>query len=434
MARKTTATRLHLLTAREVQAAKTGDFSDGGGLTLRVNEATNSASWVLRYTAPTGKRREAGLGPAIRGSLKQAGDTLTNARDAAHEARELLRRGMDPLDERDKRRTAAKEVEQVRKAEKAKERWTLARCGRDYHERVIERTRTDVHARHWIQSLENHMPASIWHRPIVEITPPQLLEALQSATPHARARRAGDLGETLRRIRQRLDAIWEDAIFYGRATTNPAAAIRRKLSESRPVDEKQHLNALDYRHAPALLARIRAMPGTAARALEFGVLTASRTKEILNAEWREIDLDAKTWTVPKERMKAKEEHVVYLSPRAVEILSGQIGQDLRLVFPTAQPGREGLPMSNATLLALLARLEVRQQTTAHGLCRASFSTWANETGAARPDVVEACLAHKEQDRIRASYNRAQFADERRALLDAWAAYLGRPNVVALKAA
>lgn len=433
MPRKTTATRLHLLTAREVQAAKTGDYSDGGGLTLRVNDATNSASWVLRFTAPSGKRREAGLGPAIRGSLKQAGDTLTAARDAAHEARELLRRGIDPLDERDKRREAAREAEKGRKAEKDRERWTLARCGRDYHERVIERTRSTIHAAQWIASLENHIPASLWHRPIVEITPPQLLQALEAAKPHERARRAGDLGETLRRIRQRLDAIWEDAIFYGRATTNPAAAIKRKLGESRPVDEQQHLAALDYRQVPALMARIRAMPGTAARALEFGVLTASRTKEILLAEWREIDLEAKTWTIPKERMKGKEEHTVYLSPRAVEILAGQVGQDARYVFPTAQSGREGLPMSNATLLALLGRIGVRDRTTVHGLCRASFSTWSNETGAGRPDVVEACLAHREQDRIRASYNRAQFADERRALLNAWGEYLAKPVALALAA-
>ena len=144
------------------------------------------------------------------------------------------------------------------------------------------------------------------------------------------------------------------------------------------------------------------MPGTAARALEFGVLTASRTKEILNAEWCEIDLEAKIWTIPKERMKGKEEHIVYLSPRAVEIVAGQVGQDDQLVFPTAQPGRKGLPMSNATLLALLGRLCMRDRTTAHGLCRASFSTWANELGVGRPDVVEACLAHKEQDRVRAS--------------------------------
>lgn len=433
MARKTTATRLHLLTAREVQAVKTGDFSDGGGLTLRVNETTNSASWVLRYTAPSGKRREAGLGPVIRGSLKQAGDTLTAARDAAHDARELLRKGIDPLDERDKRRELAKEAEQVRKVEKSRDRWTLARCGRDYHERVIERTRSSIHSAQWIASLENHIPSGIWHRPIVDITPPELLQALQSATPHERARRAGDLGETLRRVRQRLDAIWEDAIFYGRATTNPAAAIKRKLGESRPVDEKQHLAALDYRQAPALLARIRTMPGTAARALEFGVLTASRTKEILNAEWREIDLEAKIWTIPKERMKGREEHVVYLAPRAVEIVAGQLGQDSQLVFPTAQPGRGGFPMSNATLLALLGRMGMRDRTTAHGLCRATFSTWANELGVGRPDVVEACLAHKEQDRIRASYNRAQFAEERRALLRAWGDYLAKPIALAIAA-
>lgn len=212
------ATRLHLLTAREVQSAKTGDFSDGGGLTLRVTEANGSASWVFRYTAPSGKRREMGLGVVLRGSLKQAGDSLTNARDAAHEAREQLRQGLDPLNERDKRREVAKAEELGRKAQKARERWTLARCARDYHERVIERTRTAKHSAQWISSLENHMPASVWHKPISDITPPELLDALENATNHERARRTGDLGETLRRIRQRLDSVWEDAIFYGRAT------------------------------------------------------------------------------------------------------------------------------------------------------------------------------------------------------------------------
>lgn len=150
MSKKISAARLHTLTAREVQSAQDGDFSDGGGLVLRVASATNSASWVLRYTAPSGKRREMGLGPAARGSLKQAGETLTAARDSAHEARDLLRKGLDPLTERDARRRAAKDAEQAIKAEKARERWTLARCARDYHERVIERTRSDKHAAQWI--------------------------------------------------------------------------------------------------------------------------------------------------------------------------------------------------------------------------------------------------------------------------------------------
>ena len=165
------------------------------------------------------------------------------------------------------------------------------------------------------------------------------------------------------------------------------------------------------------------------------MLTAARTSEAIYAEWSEFDLGAATWTVPGSRMKGGEDHVVYLSARAVEILRDQIGHDARIVFPSTMPGREGSPQSNMAMLAALDRLGARDRTTVHGLCRATFSTWANETGAARPDVVEACLAHKEEDRIRASYNRADFAVERRALLAKWADYLMRPAapVIALPA-
>lgn len=433
MARKPTAARLHILTAREIQNANDGDYSDGAGLTLRVAEATNTASWVMRYTAPSGKRREMGLGPAFRGSLKQAGDALTSARDAAHDARELLRRGLDPLTERDERKRKAHEAELSRKEQASRERWTLARCARDYHERTVEKKRTAKHAAQWISSLENHLPASVWHASINDIDPPALLNALEAATAHESARRAGDLGETLRRVRQRLDAVWEDAIFYGRATTNPAQAIRRKLNASRPVNATGRLAALDYRQAPALLARIRAMPGTAARCLEFAVLTASRTSEALLAEWAEFDLEARVWVVPACRMKMNEEHTVHLSGRVIEILRGQIGQSTRYVFPTLQRSETAKPMSNMAMLAVLDRLGVRNLTTVHGLCRATFSTWANETAVARPDVVEAALAHAEADKVRRAYNRAAFENERRALLTAWADYLAKPTAMALVA-
>lgn len=423
----------NLLTVRQVLNAKAGQYSDGGGLTLRVSDDGN-ASWVYRYTAPSGRRREMGMGKALRGTLEQAGQALRNSRDAVFNAEILLRQGLDPLAERDKNREAAKEADQSRKAEKERERWTLARAARDYHERVIERTRTTKHAAQWIASLENHMPPALWHAPIEDITPPALLQALQGAANHDRARRAGDLGETLRRIRQRLDAIFEDAIFYGRASTNPAAAIRRKLAEARPVDANGQFAALDYRQAPALLARLRSMPGTAARALEFAVLTASRTSEVLGADWSEFDLEAGVWTVPGQRMKKREPHTVFLSHRAVEILRGQKLQHAETVFPSTHKNCEGKPLSNMALLAVLDRLGVRDLTTAHGLCRSTFSTWANETGAARPDVIETCLAHAEADRVRRAYNRASFGAERKALLEAWSEFLARPIMMVLKAA
>lgn len=432
--RQRTAARLHLLTARQVQAAKDGDHSDGGGLLLRVRG--DSAAWVFRYTAPSGRRREMGLGVAHRGSLAQAGDTLTGARDKAHDARQLLRDGTDPLDAKVQHREALREAEATAKAQKARDRWTLARCARDYHERTIEPTKSTKHAAQWIASLENHMPASVWHKPIADIEPPELLEVFTQVRPHERARRhKGDtMPETLQRMRQRLDAVFEDAIFHKRCTTNPAAAIRRKMRETLPRKQAGQFAALPYREAPALLARVRAVEGIAARCLEFAVLTTARTGEVLGATWAEIDLQAGVWVVPAERMKAKEPHTVYLSPRALEVLAAVHGLDKVWCFPT--PRLDGKPMSNMAMLKTLERLGVRDQTTVHGLCRATFSTWANETGTGRPDVIEACLAHEESNRVRAAYNRAEFVTERRALLVAWADYLARPaaDVVPLKAA
>lgn len=434
MATKRVAARLHLMTVREVQAAKDGDYSDGGGLSLRVRD--DSASWVFRFTAPTGRRREMGLGVALRGSPKQAGESLTGARDLAHRAREQLRQGLDPIEAREQYREAAREAEAARKAEKARERRTLARCARDYHERVIEPTKTAKHAAQWISSLENHVPAALWSAPIDAITAPALLQALNSIKPHERARNLTEdqrLGETTRRVRQRLEAVFEDAQFHGWCEANPAAAVRRKLRETMPSKNAGQFAALPYREAPALMQRLRQAPGTAARCLEFAVLTAARTGEVLNATWPEIDLDAAVWTVPAARTKAKEDHSVYLSPRAVEVLRGQIGQHPLYLFPSTM--LEDRPQSNMAMLAVLDRLGVRGQTTVHGLCRATFSTWANETSAARPDVIEACLAHREADKVRASYNRAHFAEERRALLAAWAEYLARPaaKVISLAA-
>jgi integrase len=424
-----------MLTARGVHAAGDGDHGDGGGLVLRVRDG--AAAWVFRFTAPTGRRREMGLGVAHRGSVAQAGEALTAARDQAHVARDLLRRGVDPIEDRDQRRQAAQQAEEARKAQRQQDRWTLARCARDYHERVVEPARTTKHGAQWIASLENHVPAALWHRPIGEVTAPELLAALLAVKPHDQARnvKGPTVPETVRRIRQRLDAVFEDAIFHGRATANPAAAIRRKMREAAPKQTKGSLAALPYRAAPELVQRLRTTPGTAARCLHFAVLTAARTSEALLAEWSEFDLHAGTWTVPAARMKAGEPHTVHLSPAALALLAVQVGQDSRFVFPTPAsmelPPGERRPLSNMALLAVLDRLGERSRTTVHGLCRATFSTWANETGTGRPDVIEACLAHEEGNRVRAAYNRAEFAAERRALLVAWADYLAQLPAVVL---
>jgi integrase len=432
MACKRLASRLHLLTVREVQTAAEGDHSDGGGLLLRVRG--ESASWVLRYTAESGRRREMGLGLARRGSPAQAGDGITGARKEAQKARELLLDGVDPIDERDRRREAAKLAESEGKALKAREHLTLARAARDYHERAVEQRLTAKHGAQWIASLENHVPASVWHAPIADFTTPMLLQALSGV--RALDDKSEHVPETLQRVRQRLDAVFEDSIFHGRCLTNPAAAIKRKMHESMPKKKAGEFAALPYREVPAFMAKLRSQQGIAARCLELALLTASRTSEVLYATWSEFQVDESMWRIPAERMKSPESHTVYLSQQALDVIEHQRGLDASIVFPS--PMLTGQPMSNMAMLAVLDRMGVRERTTVHGLCRATFSTWANETGAARPDVIEACLAHREADKVKAAYNRAQFADERRALMVAWGVFLVSQcdgvNVVPFKAA
>lgn len=299
MVRRRTAAKLHLLTVREIQTAPEGDLADGGGLLLRVRG--ESASWVLRFTVPTGRRREMGLGVVRRGNSAHAGDSLTTARKMAHAARELLQGGVDPINERDQRRDAGRMAEQTVKVAKARDQMTLARAARDYHERVVEPARTTKHAAAWIASLEHHVPEKLWHKPIADIEPPELLAALIGV--RALADSEARVPETLSRIRQRLDAVFEDAIFHKRCLSNPAAAIRRKLREAQTRGRRGEFKALPYGEAPAFMLRLRAMPGIAARSLEFAVLTASRTAEVLAATWDEIDVDAALFCVPGERMK-----------------------------------------------------------------------------------------------------------------------------------
>ena len=169
--------------------------------------------------------------------------------------------------------------------------------------------------------------------------------------------------ETLQRVRQRLDAVFEDAIFHKRCTSNPAAAIRRKMRESLPRKAAGQFTALPYKEAAAFMSRLRAAEGIAARCLEFAVLTAARTTEAIMAEWSEFDLDAALWVVPAARMKAKEAHAVYLSTSALDILKAQqaLGMDANLVFPS--PRLDGKALSNMAMLTVLGRMGMRDRTT-----------------------------------------------------------------------
>jgi integrase len=416
-----------LLSVREVMNARDGEHRDGGGLLMRCSG--ENAAWVFRYTAATGKRREMGLGTCERNNAQVAGASVRAAREAAAKARAMLAEvpPRDPITERERAKNAAAEAAARRKAEKQSTQATLAREARSYHEKVIEPTRNRKLARDWINRLETHVPKEIWHKPIGEVTRLELLEFLRD---HQR-----EFLDTAQRTRVALDDVFENALERGLVTSNPVAELRTKLRrENKPAKRRRNFPAMPYLQLPDFMARLRQQPGIAARCLEFVILTASRTGEAVGAAWAEIDSQQGVWTVPGARMKAGEGHVVHLVPRALEIIEEMRGIDDTLVFPS--PAKAGGTLSNMALLALLQRRMEHTDIVVHGF-RSSFSTWANETGQARPDVIEAALAHREGDRIRASYNRATFMAERRELLDRWAAFLdGKTpanNVVTLEA-
>jgi len=414
-----------MLSAREVQNAGDGDHGDGGGLYLSVN--LPHASWMLRYTAPTGRRREMGLGRCERHSTQAAGASLAAARESAATVRAMLDEvpPRDPITARENAKTEAQEAEAKRRLEKTSSTATLARIARAYYERVIEPRRPAKYAADWISSLERLVPAALWHRPIADIARAELLDFL-SDLQHKMA-------DTAYRVRRRLDEVFDDAVERGLVESNPIAALRTKLRRAaipKPVIPRPALRAADL---PAFIIELRARTSVSARCLEFLILTAARTGEAIRARWGELDLQAGIWTVPAGRMKGGEAHTVYLCPRAVEIVKQMRDLGSEWIFPS--PSLDGTPLSNMAMLTLLKRMK-RTDITVHGF-RSTFSTWANETGIARPDVIEACLAHREGDRIRAAYNRAKFNDERRALLAVWVDFIeGRDGakVIPLRAA
>jgi len=411
-----------------VRTASVGDYGDGDGLYLRVKAGTKpsetTASWVFRYTGPSGRRRELGLGAADRGTQEAAGASLKRARRKAEEARAMLEETppRDPIDGKADERKAAREGAAAKNAASRSAATTLRRYARAYHAAHVEPLRADRHGREWLGSIERHVPAALLDRPIAAVTSIDLLDAL---VPILRK-----VPETGGRIFQRLATVFDAAVIDRLRPDSPATSIRRELRKRAGRRERGNYASMPYQRMRGFATDLRAMAGNSARCLEFTILTGARTSEALMAEWSEFDLQSRIWTIPASRMKGREQHLVYLSERALAIVDGQKGQNARYVFPS--PVGRHAPMSNMSMLTVLRRMGLLSKgapdrVTVHGF-RATFSTWANELGIARPDVIEAALAHHEADRVRKAYNRSQFLNERRILMAAWGDYLAGREV------
>jgi integrase len=235
--------------------------------------------------------------------------------------------------------------------------------------------------------------------------------------------------ETAGRVRGRIESVLDWAKARGYSTGENPARWRGHLDKLLPPRSKvrraEHHAALPYAELPGFLVSLPQQEGIAARALEFAILTAARTGEVIGARWSEMDLLDKTWTLPAARMKSGREHRVPLSPRALAILKEMQAHrhaDDAFVFPGAKPGR---PLSNMAFLMLLRRMR-RTDLTAHGF-RSSFRNWAAERTNFPAEVAEMALAHTVSDKTVAAYNRSDLFDRRRRLMAAWATFCTVPE-------
>lgn len=388
------------LTAVAVARMKApGVYSDGLGLYLQVGP-TGAKSWLFRYMRQ-GKAREMGLGPVHTVSLSEA-------RVRAGEHRRTLLDGRDPLEERRKEREAVAIADASTS--------TFRECAEALITAMRPGWRNAKHAAQWSSTLQTYAYPIVGDLPVSAVDTGLVLRIIETLwLEHP---------ETATRLRSRVERVLDYATTRGfRSGDNPArwrGHLDNLLPKRTQVAKVEHHPALPFAEVGAFMKALRAIEGTAARALEFTILTAARTSEVTRMQWAEVDKAAGVWTVPGERMKAGREHRVPLSVPTLAVLEGM--SDLAhgaWVFP-GQRG-EG-PLSNMSMLMLLRRMK-REDITVHGF-RSTFRDWVAERTNYPRDLAEMALAHTISDKVEAAYRRGDMFDKRRRLMDAWAAFCG----------
>ncbi len=407
------------LTGKFVEHAhkKPGRHSDGKGLYLLV-KPSGSASWVLRVQTSLlndGKRTDYGLGPLH--TL-----TLAEARNRAEEGRKLAKHGLNP--------SLARKRETVP---------TFEEAARRYHAIVERGWKKGKHGKQWLSTLEAHAFGTIGNVQVNAVDTAAIQRVLLPIWL--------TIPETARRVRQRLGAVLDYAFAQGwRETEAPMRAIAKGLPKQ--SKKRGHFAAMPHADLPRFIDELCSNKASIGRlALRFTILTVVRSGETRGAIWSEFDLVKGIWTIPAERMKAGEQHIVPLSKPALEILREMLrlsnGDPDSLVFP----GARGRVMSNMTMPKAL-KTSGGEGFTVHGF-RSSFRDWVADTmvsiklpakegqeakTALAGDVAESALAHALPNRVEAAYRRTKFLDHRHVLAERWADYLaGASNVVRLAA-
>jgi integrase len=398
-------TAMSRLTRADIKRAnKRRKYSDGRGLFLSVS-ANGRKTWAFCYTI-NGKAREMGLGSIDFMDIE-------DARKKVMDLRSQVRDGIDPLGERkveqrtlSRRRltgTTFKEAAQ-RLIEKRKPGWT--NNGRSEEA--------------WTNSLTNHVYPHIGDMDVDEIT---MFDVRDLLLPIWETKNV-----LAQRVMNRIEVVMDFAAVEGlRTSDNPAKSKMLKLILPDFVHQEEHQEAMRYQEVPDFITELRKEVGIAPLALEFTILTALRTGDVIGATWEEIDLEAKVWTIPASRMKGKkskkkpEDHRVPLSARAIEILKAAPREDGNpFVFISKTHRKRGKGLTNMAMLKLLQQ-DMKRDVTVHGF-RSTFRDWAAEETDHPDFVAEKALAHVIKNKVEAAYRRGALFEKRRALMDDWAAY------------
>jgi integrase len=412
---------MNKLTVKAVEKqTKPGLYGDGGGLYLQITKQ-GVKSWLYRFMID-GKAYGMGLGATHT-------ITLAEARQKATDARKLVINGGNPLEAK---RLAALQ------AKAAKVRlMTFAECANAYIEAHKVSWRNAKHQDQWVNTIESYVNPIIGTLPVSEVDTALVMKVLTQSDADG-LQFWQSKNETANRVRGRIEAILGWATTSGfRSGDNPArwkGHLINLLATISRVERIKHRPSLPWERIGAFFCALKQTEGIAARAVEFTILTASRSGEVRGAKWSEIDLKKKVWTIPASRMKAKQEHEVPLSSSAIDLIQKQEripGSDV--IFPNTK----GDVLSDMALTAVIRRMDKKDPDqwktdsgdiiTVHGF-RSTFRMWAAEATNYPREVAEHALAHKLPDAVERSYQRGSQFSKRSAMMEDWASYCSTPPV------
>ena len=390
--------------AKELEAievkrlTRPGYHAVGGvaGLLLCVKE-TGARSWILR-TVVGSRRRDIGLGgyPEV---------TLAGARERARKAKDDIRQGIDPIDQRRAAQAALRAQHETRK--------TFGEVWPEFFKKKAQELGAK-NQQHWKASIENYALPIIGNTIVADLEMRHIKAVLDPIWT--------DKPMMAKKLRGRLESILSFATVHGyRQGDNPARwkdNLSEVLAKPSKVHKVKHFRALPIDEAPEFIQALRRREGTAARAVEFAILTAARSGEVRGATWPEIDFKRKRWTILAERMKMDRDHVVPLTEAALAVLES-MPHDNDLIFPAPRGGM----LSDMSMLAVIRRMDYADKTTVHGF-RSTFKDWATEETDTQDFISEMALAHSVGDEVQQAYKRSDLAAKRLKLMRQWARYLG----------